>query len=138
MSKHGALMCIAGLVLATGASSFADEDTMPGGYRSASVTNREVIAAAKYAVTAQEKTMQDKKNPKPAKLKLVKILKAHQQVVAGMNFRLKLKVSLNGKDRDAEVVVWWQAWRKPDPYRLTSWHWKEDKEQNRPDASDGK
>lgn len=108
-----------------------------GGVSPGSVTDNNVIAAAAFAVTAQEKAMQNKDDPKPAKLKLVKILSAQQQVVAGMNFRLKLKVSVNGENKEAEAVVWWQAWRKPDPYRLTSWKWEKDKEQNKPDAGDG-
>ena len=58
-------------------------------------------------------------------LELVRILSAQEQVVAGMNYRLKLRVKLNGAEKDAEAVVWWQAWREPEPYRLTSWRWEE-------------
>ena len=64
------------------------------------------------------------KDGKPAKLKLVKILNAEQQVVAGMNYRLKLSVQQGDEVKTAEALVWWQAWRKPDPYQLTSWTWK--------------
>jgi hypothetical protein len=111
---------------------------MPGGYAAEPVTNRNVVAAAQFAVKTQERGMQGKKGTQPVKLKLVKILSAQQQVVAGMNFRLNVQVNVNDTKREAEVVVWWQAWRKPDPYRLTSWNWKRDKKQNKPDAGDGK
>jgi hypothetical protein len=116
------LMSIAGFVLLTAGCAFA---IRTGGYSSVRVTNKEVVAAATFAVAAQEKAMQDKENPKPAKLKLVKILSAHQQVVSGMNYKMKLKVSVNGENKKAEVVVWSQVWRKPDPHQLTSWKWEE-------------
>ncbi len=95
---------------------------MPGGYATASVTNKEVVAAADFAVKAQ--AIREKTDEKPAKLELVTILGAEQQVVAGMNYRLQLKVKLNGKEKLAEALVWWQAWRKPNPYQLTSWNWE--------------
>jgi hypothetical protein len=40
-----------------------------------------------------------------------------------MKFRLRLKVKHDGREKLAEAVVWWQAWRKPDPHELTSWRW---------------
>ena len=84
----------------------------------------EVVAAAAFAIKAQQNAMLEKKDLESPKLKLVTILQAEQQVVAGTNYRLKLKVKLNGKEKSAEAIVWWQAWRKPDPYQLTSWTWK--------------
>jgi hypothetical protein len=41
-----------------------------------------------------------------------------------MNYRLRLKVKVNGREKEGEAVVWWQAWRTPQPYQLTSWQWK--------------
>jgi hypothetical protein len=55
---------------------------------------------------------------------LVRILGAEQQVVAGLNYRLQLRVTLDGEEKTAEALVWWQAWRKPEPYQLTSWTWR--------------
>ena len=118
---------LAALLLSSAACQFtslAQHDT-PGGYTTASVTNNEVVAAANFAIKAQQSTMQEKKDLDPPNLELVKILQAEQQVVAGANYRLKLKVKLNGKTTTAEAIVWWQAWRKPDPYQLTSWTWQE-------------
>ena len=100
------------------------QQTLTGGYNAVSVDNKEVVAAAAFAIEAQKKAIQEKTGGKPANLELVKILKAEQQVVAGMNYRLNLKVKLNGKEKTAETIVWWQAWRQPNPYHLTSWTWE--------------
>ena len=69
--------------------------------------------------------MQEEKGGQPARLELIKILRAEEQVVAGMNYRLTLKVKVNGKEKQADAVVWWQNWRKPNPYELTSWRWSD-------------
>jgi hypothetical protein len=100
------------------------EPSRPGGYGTVAVTNKEVVAAADFAIKAHQKVIQDKKDTETSKLELVTITQAEQQVVAGMNYRLHLKVKLDGKEKIAEALVWWQAWRKPDPYQLTSWTWK--------------
>ena len=100
------------------------QQSRPGGFAAASVTNKEVIAAAAFAIKAQQNALQKKKDVKPPKLELVTIMGAEQQVVAGMNYRLQLKAKLEGKEKKAEAIVWWQAWRKPEPYELTSWAWK--------------
>jgi hypothetical protein len=97
---------------------------LTGGYNTVSVDNKEVVAAAAFAIEAQKKAIQEKTGGKPANLELITILKAEQQVVAGMNYRLNLKVKLNGKEKTAETIVWWQAWRRPNPYQLTSWAWE--------------
>lgn len=112
---------IAVLVLLVTACSFMGQvqQPMPGGYITTQVTSKDVIRAASFAIKALEKASE-----KTSKLELVKILEAESQVVAGINYRLKLKVRLNGREKTAEAIVWWQAWRKPDPYQLRSWNWK--------------
>jgi hypothetical protein len=97
---------------------------MAGGYSAIAVTNKEVIDAATFAVKMQQKVMQHQQGEPPAKLELTAIIGAKQQVVAGMNYRLRLKVKVDGVEKDAEAVVWWQPWRKPKPYQLTSWKWR--------------
>lgn len=89
-----------------------------GGYSEALVKSAEVHAAALQAVQVQAN------GGGGSKLELLAVESAAQQVVSGINYRLQLKVSQNGKTRTAEAVVWWQSWRKPDPYQLTSWTWK--------------
>ena len=112
------------LFIAAGSLTCLAQPARVGGYAVGSVTNKEVVAAAAFAIKAQQHAMQENKDAEPPKLELATILQAEQQVVAGVNYRLKLKVKLNGTEKTAEAIVWWQAWRKPDPYRLTSWAWK--------------
>jgi hypothetical protein len=53
--------------------------------------------AAAFAVKIQQKVMQHPKGEPPAKLELTAIVEAEQQVVAGMNYRLRLKVKVDGE-----------------------------------------
>jgi len=100
------------------------KEPMPGGKSPAAVTKPEVVAAANFAIKEEEKAIQNNKETPAAKLSLVSILSAEEQVVAGMNYRLKLKVKLDGKEKKAGATVWWQAWNKEAPYKLTSWKWQ--------------
>ena len=94
----------------------------PGGYTAAAVTNQEVVAAAQFAIATQAKTLQQ--DAPTARLELASIQQAEQQVVAGMNYRLRLKVRHDGAEKLVEAVVWWQAWSQEEPYRLTAWTWR--------------
>ena len=80
---------------------------MPGGWSKASVKDQQVIQAAKFALNAQQKAIKDAGGTE--KLTLLKIVAAQQQVVAGMNYQLTLKVKHGDKVRTAEARVWWQA-----------------------------
>ena len=117
--------CIVGSILLAGcATAVLTQSPLLGGYAAASVTDKQVIAAADFAVKSEEKAMQEGKDAQPSTLTLIRILGARQQVVAGVNYQFTLKVKLNGREREADAVVWWQAWRVPDPYELTSWNWR--------------
>ncbi|HEY5974651.1 MAG TPA: cystatin domain-containing protein [Geobacteraceae bacterium] len=96
---------------------------LAGGYSAIAVNNKEVIDAAVFAVKIQQKVMQHQQGEPPAKLELAAIIWAEQQVVAGMNYRIRLKVKVDGVEKVAEAVVWWQPWEKPESYQLTSWKW---------------
>jgi len=87
---------------------------LAGGFSGASVSDKEIKAAADFAVAAQAAGEQKK-------VELVAITAAQTQVVAGMNYKLTLEVTVEGKKQTVEALVWWQAWRQPDPYQLTSW-----------------
>ena len=108
-------------------------DRKVGGFAVVSTTEREVKSAAAFAVKAQQTALRKesvglddpKAKPQPIpRLALVRIVTAEHQVVAGMNYRLQLRVTLDGEEKTADALVWWQAWRKPEPYQLTSWTWK--------------
>ena len=109
------------LAASFGTAALAGE-TVPGAYTAVPVTDEKVASAAAFAIDTKRKAMLAA--GEPAALELVSIQRAEQQIVAGLNFRLELRVKWNGKEHAARAVVWWQAWRKPDPYRLTSWEWK--------------
>jgi Aspartic acid proteinase inhibitor len=80
-----------------------------GGFSKVQNSDKEAMAAAKFAVTAHD-----------PKLKFNGIEKAEQQIVAGTNYRLTLKVSDDGRERRADAIVW----RKLDgQHALTSWTW---------------
>lgn len=111
------------LVLSAGCAPTGDVQPVTGGYVSAPVTQAEVVAAAAFAVEAVEAELRKGKSPSSAGLELVSVLSARQQVVAGVNHELTLRVRLNGVERSLAAVVWWQAWRSPAPYQLTSWRW---------------
>ena len=118
-------VCILAVILFTtliNSHSHAGEQ-IAGGWTSAAVTKPEVVAAANFAVAEQAKVIQ-KELKKATKLSLVAIISAEEQVVSGMNYHLTLKVKLNGKLKKAEATVWWQAWNKDAPYKLTAWKWK--------------
>ena len=101
-------------------ASYATEPTL-GGYSKVSVTDKDVVAAAEFAIKAQSKTIREPKARQQVALELLKIIGAEEQVVAGMNYRLTLRVKEDGNQKTVEAIVWWQAWRKPNPYQLTSW-----------------
>lgn len=95
-----------------------------GGVAPASPRDKQVKAAAEAAVKTETLVLHEDRLTRKSTLKLVSIVSAEQQVVAGMNYRLRLRVKLDGKLRDAGAVVWWQSWRKPEAYRLTEWTWR--------------
>ncbi len=125
MLKNLAAAPLIGLALLASPAGFGGT-TPPqrsGAYGPASTTSKEVVQAAEFAVAAQEKAIRTATGDSSARLRLVRIDAAEQQVVAGMNYRLRLTVALNDRQKAAQAEVWWQAWRTPDPYRLTGWTW---------------
>lgn len=70
---------------------------MTGAYSFAEPAAADVVACANYAVDTRE--------PKGS-VKLVKILSAEKQVVAGTNYKLTLSVSASGTTQTVTVVVW--------------------------------
>ena len=90
-----------------------------GGYMKAEVDDLEVANAANFAMKAREKAL--RKSDKDTNVSLVEIIRASKQVVAGMNYKMTLKVNINYKDQIVEVVVFKNL---SDEYELTSWEHK--------------
>lgn len=81
-----------------------------GGYSPVAPTDTDALAAAKFAVAKQD-----------AKLAFQVVEKAEQQVVAGMNYRLALRVLDGPTPRRAEAVVWRKLGNAG--HELISWKW---------------
>ncbi|MGC4002009.1 MAG: cystatin domain-containing protein [Pirellulales bacterium] len=81
----------------------------PGGYSDVDVKDAEVVKATEFAVKERNKTQ---------KTILVSIAAAQRQVVAGMNYKLTLKVKVDDKERTVEAVVWNKL---DNTAELTSW-----------------
>ncbi len=75
-----------------------------GGFSKSPVSDEDVMASAKFAVKAREEIL--KKDNKSAKVELIEIIDSSKQVVAGMNYKMNLKVRTDGKEETVEVVVW--------------------------------
>ena len=114
-SSSLAILLVAGGVLLGTVCPCQATAQLVGGYSEASTTNAEVSAAAQFAVKAQA-AMPNQKTV----ITLGEILSSRQQVVAGMNYRLRLKVKVDGTDKEAEVVVWRKL---SGEHELTLWAW---------------
>lgn len=104
-----ALMLASGFVREVSAQQ--QEVPIAGGYAKASTEDRQVISAARFAVKREQRM-------KGVRLSLVSIERAETQVVAGLNYRLCLRVKSKGQTEDVAVVVYQNLKRK---YSLTSW-----------------
>ncbi|WP_461785527.1 exo-alpha-sialidase, partial [Prosthecobacter sp.] len=94
------------LMLAFVPTSHGQQPPLAGGFSQAANTDAEVLKAAQFAVKAHD-----------PKLTLKSVTAAEQQIVAGINYKLRLTTS---DGRKADTVVW----RKLDgSYELTSWQW---------------
>jgi hypothetical protein len=87
-----------------------------GGYKEVAPDDAGVVAAADFAVA-------DQAQKKELTIKLIGIQHAQQQVVAGINYKLCLKVEVSEKDSEATVkdvlVVVYRNLQ--NVYSLTSW-----------------
>ncbi len=92
-----------------------------GGWADVSITDEYISKAAEFAVKGEQEEMRKTDAQKTVTLKLVKIISAKQQVVAGMNYELKLEVDVDGKTKTAKTVVWRQL---SGAFKLTSWNWE--------------
>jgi len=99
--------------MASGALGAAPAPPMPGAYQLATSIGPDERAAATVAI--RERALQERKA-----LRLVAIERVDRQVVAGLNFRLRLRVELGGQLRTAEAVVYRNL---QGQHQLTSWQW---------------
>lgn len=88
----------------------SQKDPIAGGYAEADKTDPEVVAAARFAIKQKRRQIDHGA--------LVSIERAEVQVVAGLNYRLCLKVKIKGQTRDVTAVVYKNLKQK---YVLSSW-----------------
>jgi hypothetical protein len=91
----------------------ASSEAIPGGWSRSETNADDVQEAARFAVQAYAVKHHSRTLYKD-------VVDAHSQVVAGVNFKLKLQVLHNGEARTAQVTVWHQI---NDQYQLIDWAW---------------
>lgn len=113
MSKNPLKSALIGMV-ATGflATQAVAAGMIVGGYSEADIGQAEIVKAAQFAVATKNAEMGSKR------VKLVKIRKAEQQVVAGWNYRMCLSVKDKKHTYRALAVVYAQL---SGTLSLTSW-----------------
>lgn len=94
---------------------------VPGGWSKVSVKDPGVVAAATFAVAARQ--AESEKAGAKEKIAIQEIVAAQQQVVAGMNYRLTLRVKVGDDVRKADATVWSRPWLEDEKERnqLTEW-----------------
>jgi ABC-type glycerol-3-phosphate transport system substrate-binding protein len=115
------ILAALGIIFGCAGSSYAQTDgPITGGYGTADAKDKDVIAAAKYAVKKEAKK-------EGAKIKFVSINKAETQVVAGLNYRLCIKVEIKEKGKKTYVTKLIQTvvYKNLDQ-KLSLTSWKED------------
>ena len=95
------------------ASTAAKAAEMPGAWASADPFDPDVQEAARFAV--QTFAVQGKR-----RVLFKEVNEARQQVVAGLNFKLRIQVSEDGVDHSASVTVWRHPYGR---YSLSEWIW---------------
>lgn len=87
----------------------------PGGYRLVSNDDSEALAAAKFAVRERGQKL-------GRTIVLATMVYAQRQLVSGTNYKLCMKVKVDGTSKRAETVVHRNLQKQ---YTLTSWKWGE-------------
>ncbi|HEY6189567.1 MAG TPA: hypothetical protein VIW80_18080 [Pyrinomonadaceae bacterium] len=107
------LMIVAALgsVLSCATTAFAQRVPIAGGYAGTSTTSPEVVSAARYA--AREQALKDH-----VIIFVDSIKSAEVQVVAGLNYRLGMRVVVYDKPQDVRAVVYKNL---DQEYSLSSW-----------------
>ncbi|HUQ32709.1 MAG TPA: hypothetical protein VM095_11350 [Pyrinomonadaceae bacterium] len=106
-----ALSIVFGGMSVVSAQQEEQQPPIAGGYAETSKTSPEVVSAARYATRAQGRRQ-------GVLISLVSIERAEVQVVAGLNYRLQLKIKIKGEPQTVRAVVYQNLRRR---YSLTDW-----------------
>lgn len=96
---------VLGLVSCGTANNSSDLNSGTGSYINADINSAEILEAAEFAVA---KVNEEKGSRYP--FTFVKVISAEKQLVAGMNYKLKIKMEQNSYPAYLEAVVFSQAW----------------------------
>lgn len=105
------VVALVALYVAFGCANAASAQIRTGGYKEVANDDSEVVAAADFAVSEQGRKQE-------VSISLVSVEHAEQQVVAGINYRLCLKVEIDGETQEVKAVVYRNLQKE---YSLTSW-----------------
>jgi len=105
------VIILSNLILGSIVCVSAQDDVIVGAYGETSTTDPDVISAATFAVKSASRKQH-------RAIALDSIKHAELQVVAGLNFRLDLKVTSRGKSQDVTAVVYRDL---RNNYSLSSW-----------------
>ncbi|MEM7442858.1 MAG: cystatin domain-containing protein [Pseudomonadota bacterium] len=122
MIRGAFLALIAATLIVAGCVSSDDSTSVPGGYSEVSTSDPGVNDAARFAVMTRADNTGEI-------IDLQQVFQAEQQVVAGLNYRMKIGVIQGGRNGVADVVVYRDL---QGNYSLTSWAWDQNPDINRP------
>lgn len=111
---HGLLLAALVTINAAAEPALAPMPPMPGSYQAAEV-NEEVRGIARFAV-------REARRQTGGKLKLLAVLGCERQVVAGMNYRLRLKLRRAGEPALASALVFAAL---DGSHTLVTWQWED-------------
>jgi hypothetical protein len=108
-----ALTALVVLAFGSTAEVFTQEPQPPiaGGYQEASTNGHEVVSAARFAVGRERRR-------RGGRVSLISVKRAETQVVAGINYRLCLRVRRNGRTQEVVTVVYQDLQQR---YSRSSW-----------------
>jgi hypothetical protein len=109
-----ACLLLSNIVYASDRESNPVSKPIPGGWSTVAVDDARVKLAARQAVAAQASI-------DGTELTLVAIEDAQRQVVAGINYQLKLSVKKGNRQQRADATVWGKL---DGTYELTAWTWE--------------
>ena len=114
-------IAVFGVIFGCAANTFAQTDAPPikvvGGFSEVATTDKEVVAAANFAVKTQAKKQK-------ANIKIIAVNYATRQVVAGMNYQVCMNVETTDRKKKTAVPQSVQAIvykNLKGKYSLTSW-----------------
>lgn len=107
------LVTVASLSLIGAMAMQPQSRPLAGGWGTLSVKDERVTDAARFAIAKQSAVSK-------TQLKLLSVLEASSQIVAGTNYAMTLKVLHDGANQKIHAIVWAKL---DGSYELIQWSW---------------